>query len=491
MVMAEILVRVRDAETRGKKPAAVPRRVAAVHIDYGNRPESGAEADFVARWCAARDVSFFCTRVGELGLLRGVTERDEYEKKSKELRFAAYRDAWRDGLGQAGSKPRVLFGHHEGDVVENVLSNALKGRTILELSGMTPESEILSVVVARPMLRLPKTAIYDFSHRFGVPYFLDTTPRWSTRGQVRNEALPVLSRVYGTGFSEHLASLALQSDDLDEYLSSAGAMRAFVESGQGRVDPARTVAAMFVDLDAVRALPAFLWRLGLRRAAHVGGVPAPRDRAVDQLRERFCASSASTVARDKHAATRSPGETRGVWFVELRHGVQSAVFFNRFLVVWRPQAVSYDEGEGGKVVEVDAPDATVVSTGAWTVRVVSTQPKPEEAAPLSPESYFAHCVLGATAPKLTYPVPSAPSYVVSPAARPDGRDLPGFAWPFGDCDRRMWLLPQVNECPWVLGAVDGDAVNATGKKAKKDLRRDQRWVVVEFMGHASRSHPNM
>ena len=500
MVMTEILVRLRDAEKQvgaeaeAEGDAPRKRTIAAVHIDYGNRPESGAEADFVERWCSARGVRFFCTRVGETGLLRGVTERDEYEKKSKELRFDAYARAWRD-LAQT-STPRVLFGHHEGDVVENVLSNALKGRTILELSGMTPESELMGVVVARPMLRLPKTVIYDFSHRFGVPYFLDTTPRWSTRGQVRNEALPVLSRVYGTGFPEHLASLALQSDDLDAYLSHAGAMRAFqADAVTELVDWTRTVAGVFVDLEAIRALPAFMWRLGLRRAAHVGGVPAPRDRAVDQLRDRFTVEGMPPGSK-RSSAKQSPGETRGVWFVELRHGVHSAVFFNRYLVMWRADAVVYSSDDVEVEVEVDAPEPVVVSGGSWSVRVVSTEPAREEAVPLTPEAYFAHCVsVRGSGPErerergkpLTYAVPFAPTYVVSRAVRPNAKDLPGFSWPLSDCERRMWLLPQVSERPWVTSSSSSSSSTSTstsngGRAAKKALKQARRWVVVEFLG---------
>ena len=44
MVLCTILA---AAGRTGRPPFAT----AAVHIDYGNRPESGAEADFVEAWC--------------------------------------------------------------------------------------------------------------------------------------------------------------------------------------------------------------------------------------------------------------------------------------------------------------------------------------------------------------------------------------------------------------------------------------------------------
>ena len=42
------------------------------------------------------------------------------------------------------------------------------------------------VTVLRPLLEHEKPEIYDFSHKYGVPYFKDSTPSWSTRGKLRN-----------------------------------------------------------------------------------------------------------------------------------------------------------------------------------------------------------------------------------------------------------------------------------------------------------------
>ena len=59
-----------------------------------------------------------------------MTARDEYEKMAREIRFDAYKEAMK-GRGC----PAVMFGHHEGDVEENVLTNLIKGSSILELAG--------------------------------------------------------------------------------------------------------------------------------------------------------------------------------------------------------------------------------------------------------------------------------------------------------------------------------------------------------------------
>ncbi len=43
----------------------------------------------------------------------------------------------------------------------------------------------LQVEIQRPFLETEKADILAFAHDFGVPYFKDTTPSWSTRGKLR------------------------------------------------------------------------------------------------------------------------------------------------------------------------------------------------------------------------------------------------------------------------------------------------------------------
>lgn len=62
---------------------------------------------------------------------RNITARDDYEKIAREIRFDAYKAA----LSGRQSCPTVMFGHHEGDVEENVLTNMVKGCSILGLAG--------------------------------------------------------------------------------------------------------------------------------------------------------------------------------------------------------------------------------------------------------------------------------------------------------------------------------------------------------------------
>ena len=60
---------------------------------------------------------------------RGQTERNEYEKETRRIRYGMYATAIKE-LGAQG----IIFGHHVGDVQENVVCNAMKGYGLLSLS---------------------------------------------------------------------------------------------------------------------------------------------------------------------------------------------------------------------------------------------------------------------------------------------------------------------------------------------------------------------
>jgi tRNA(Ile)-lysidine synthetase-like protein len=178
----------------------------AAHVDYANRPESASEAIYVKRFCEQNNIQFHSVRIEQV--TRGITDRDEYERISRTVRFQLYKDilpSFSDGGG-------VMLGHHRGDLRENVLSNACKGCGPLDLSGMSPVGKVEGVPIWRPLLSIEKDVVLDFAHKFGVPYFKDTTPRWSTRGKLRNHLLPLIQDVYGDGCLANLTNLALESE---------------------------------------------------------------------------------------------------------------------------------------------------------------------------------------------------------------------------------------------------------------------------------------
>ena len=75
--------------------AGGPGRLVAIHLDYGNRAESAAEAAYVAWWCGRLGFGCHVRRIDEV--TRGRTARDECARPSSQRSAAASKgaaDAW-------------------------------------------------------------------------------------------------------------------------------------------------------------------------------------------------------------------------------------------------------------------------------------------------------------------------------------------------------------------------------------------------------------
>ncbi|ETV80978.1 tRNA(Ile)-lysidine synthetase, variant [Aphanomyces astaci] len=246
-------------------------KVVAVHIDYLNRPESSAEAAYVRAWAHDHNIECIVRPVEECQ--RATTKREDYEKLSRDIRYTTYQDVM-----ARFTIPGMCVGHHRGDVQENVISNMMKGQSLLGLNGMTPSSMVNGVRIWRPLLAVNKDAIFDFAHTFGVPYFKDTTPQWSTRGKLRRQLMPLLQNIYGDGYLNNLSNLGQEATECADVLETAllGPVLNTVQSSG---------LAVWIDLTLLCAQPMFLWKEILRRVCHERmGERMIRDKPMGELR---------------------------------------------------------------------------------------------------------------------------------------------------------------------------------------------------------------
>ena len=313
MVIAAVLAHLRDIEA-GVRNAAKDKvlRIVAIHIDYANRPESGAEAAYVERFSERLGIEFKCRKIDEI--TRGVTARDDYERMAREIRFDLYRrtcsEVSSDGTVQSGVG--IMLGHHRGDLRENVLSNAHRGCGPLDLSGMTEVSTNDGVALFRPLLFLEKSFIYDYSHTYGVPYFKgetqtrpkdllfrqastivqhdvycstlpcfkDTTPHWSTRGKLRNRLLPLLEEIYGEGSMNNLSTLAMESDDAKDLVGET-----VVAPFMSQVN--KYPMGFTFETAPWKGRSLFFWKFVLRQVLHSSGRGMFSDKSVASFLERI------------------------------------------------------------------------------------------------------------------------------------------------------------------------------------------------------------
>lgn len=183
-------------------------KIIAAHINYHQRgEESNREDDFLKKWCEDNQIVWEKTEV--IGYNRKETgQREEFETESTQIRYDFYQQLLLKYKGAKG----IFLGHHHDDRAENIYTNIMRGRSIIDLSVLKPMSIIRQVPIMRPLLGLYKPEIFEIAGRLNIPYFKDTTPDWSNRGILRRQIFPMFEKQYGNIFRYNLNRLGDQSD---------------------------------------------------------------------------------------------------------------------------------------------------------------------------------------------------------------------------------------------------------------------------------------
>jgi len=160
-------------------------RVAVAHLDHGLRPESGADAAFVADLCRklgaplaleSRDVAALARQEG-IGV----------EEAGRKIRYEFLERARRESRSAL-----VLVGHQLNDLAEDQLLRLMRGSGWPALGGMPAHDPARALL--RPLLLTPKAALEEFLKDSGASWRIDPSnlDRASTRNRVRHGILPAM-----------------------------------------------------------------------------------------------------------------------------------------------------------------------------------------------------------------------------------------------------------------------------------------------------------
>jgi|TARA_B110000003_G_scaffold5494_1_gene5792 tRNA(Ile)-lysidine synthetase-like protein len=279
--------------------------VVTLHIDYKNRPESTEEADFVDDWSLRHGMKFERCTVDQIR--RGVTPREQYEIESRRIRYGFYKEA-----GAKHGFPAVLLGHHHGDVQENIITNLMRGANLLSVNGMSDEGVVEGVRIWRPMLSHVKDDVLTFAHAYGIPYFLDSTPTWSTRGKLRNQLVPLLEDMFGIGLLRNLSVIGENSEQLSEMVDKS-LFKPFWDATKS------SDVGCYVDCEPFISQPIFFWKQVIRETCHGLGASMMKDRSVRLLLARIKRERSTKdgwLCLKKENATFMHGNTFGMFTTE-------------------------------------------------------------------------------------------------------------------------------------------------------------------------------
>ena len=350
MVVAKILVHLTQSVAEYRHVSVV-----AIHIDYGNRDESAQECAYVRKWCARHGIECHVRRIDEV--TRGQTKREDYEVIARDIRYSFYSQVL--AQKQARESWGICFGHHRGDVQENVIANAMKGLSLLSLNGMSPTSQVNGVTIWRPFLDFDKTSLVDFAQTYGVPYFKDTTPAWSTRGKLRTHLLPLLREIFGSGVLSNVSGLGTESE------ACASLVKTQVLLPLWRVIRESRVAVCIPCGDFVHQ-SLFFWKETLRHVCHdLLGTSMIRDKPVQEFRHKL---GQRAIPRGRYG---------GQWLTLKRDNL-AFLTCDRELILFRTSFFRPDPEMYLGVRETHLPLNTDIQMGHWSVMIRTTDDDDDE-----------------------------------------------------------------------------------------------------------------
>jgi tRNA(Ile)-lysidine synthetase-like protein len=186
-------------------------------IDYGLRNESNDESEFLIQYTKTFGVKSYLSYVKDFSRKKKDSgSRSEFEEESRNLRFNTYKKIIEEN--ELDKDTGVFVAHHQDDIVENIFTNSMRGANLLDLEVIKEVNIIHNIKIFRPFIGFKKQVIYNFAHQFGIPYFLDTTPKWSKRGKMRNEIFPLLDSVFGQDWRNKMKQLGSQSNEWGIYI---------------------------------------------------------------------------------------------------------------------------------------------------------------------------------------------------------------------------------------------------------------------------------
>jgi len=243
-------------------------RLVAVTVDHGLRQESAREARAVKAIARTLDIPH-----------RTLRWRDEKPKAGLPEAARAARYRLLAGAARRAGASHVVTAHTRDDQAETVLMRLLRGSGLTGLAAMAPVSRRDGVLLARPLLEVPKARLVATLRAAGVPFSDDPTNRDPTFTRPRLRALlPALAAEGGdartlatlaTRLGRANAAVELMTDGAERYLSLRAASEPAQRPDGGETFQARAFVALPAEI-RLRLLMRVINRVGTEGPVELG-----------------------------------------------------------------------------------------------------------------------------------------------------------------------------------------------------------------------------
>jgi tRNA(Ile)-lysidine synthase len=220
----------------------------AATVDHGLRPDSAREASGVQCFSLGRGVPHRTLR------WRGEKPQTGLQEAAREARYALLAEAARE----AGAS-HILTAHTRDDQAETVLFRLARGSGLAGLASMARATRLDDLVLARPLLDVPKARLIATLRAAGIGFFEDPSNQDPRFARARLRALMPALAAEGLD-AARLARLAQRLRRADVALEAAAA------AALARVSIEGDSGALAIDAEAFTQLPV---EIALRILHHV------------------------------------------------------------------------------------------------------------------------------------------------------------------------------------------------------------------------------
>ncbi len=183
------------------------KRIVALTVNHGLRPEAGAEAEYVAKLMKKAKIEH------HILLWQGEKPENGVEEAAREARYALLGD-W---CAAHGVKSLVIA-HHRRDQAETFLMRLQRGSGVDGLSGMAPVSFRGELRIMRPLLETNPEELRDYLKKRNIRWVEDPSNGSDDYLRVRiRKLLPELEEKIGLT-TERLSATAVRMGRVRDYL---------------------------------------------------------------------------------------------------------------------------------------------------------------------------------------------------------------------------------------------------------------------------------
>ena len=174
-------------------------QLAIAHCDHRWRPDSAANAEYVAQLANHWDLPFYLAKADDNSDINS-------EAGARQWRYKAL-----EAIADEHNYSSIALGHTQSDRAETLLFNLMRGTGADGLQALTwqrPLSEKIQLV--RPMLELTRSQTGDFCREADIFIWEDATNQdlKYARNRIRKELLPYLRTHFNPQVEQHMAQTA-------------------------------------------------------------------------------------------------------------------------------------------------------------------------------------------------------------------------------------------------------------------------------------------